>query len=203
MIGCLGIALSLFSFGLSTSYWGFFLRSVLPFSPFLIPTNFAPSSLLFSSRVASLHSASRLLNGALSTGNGLVKATVAEYTDTTNIAQAFAYMSVARSVGNTLGPLIGGALSRPSERSPGLDLSGFSRFSRFSYGFGFGLGSGQEGFWKKYPYFLACCIPAIYAVAALVVTGLYLKEVSHLIRLSLSFFVTDNDMNRPFHALSP
>ncbi|KAF8896546.1 major facilitator superfamily multidrug-resistance, DHA1 sub-family [Infundibulicybe gibba] len=77
---------------------------------------------------------SRCLNGALNGNIGVIKSMMAEITDTTNIAQAFAYMPIAWSTGGTLGPIIGGSLSRPAERFPYL--------------------FGNNEFLKKYPYFL-------------------------------------------------
>jgi len=55
-----------------------------------------------------------------------------------------------------LGPIIGGSLSKPAERFP----------SWF----------GESEFHKKYPYFLACAVPATFSVVAWIVTFLFLKE---------------------------
>lgn len=95
---------------------------------------------------------------------------MAEMTDSSNVAQAFAYMPLAWSTGGTLGPLIGGALSRPAERYPRL------------------FGSWQ--FMKDYPYFLACCIPATYALIAVVIVGVFLNEVQMVqsLRINANFF---------------
>ncbi|KAG6853476.1 hypothetical protein C0991_004092 [Blastosporella zonata] len=79
-----------------------------------------------------------------------------ELTDSTNIAQAYAYMPIAWSTGGTLGPIIGGSLSRPAERFPGL--------------------FGTNEFFKKYPYFLPCAVPATYTAIAWLVTFLFLKD---------------------------
>lgn len=46
---------------------------------------------------------SRALNGALNGNVGILKSMVAEITDETNIAQAYAYMPLAWSSGGTLG----------------------------------------------------------------------------------------------------
>ncbi|RXW25538.1 hypothetical protein EST38_g331 [Candolleomyces aberdarensis] len=99
---------------------------------------------------------SRSLSGALNGNIGVIKSMVAELTDETNLAQAYAYMPIAWSTGCTVGPMIGGSLSRPHEQYPWL--------------------FGDSPFHKKYPYFLACSIPATFSAIAWVVTYRYLKE---------------------------
>ncbi|KAJ7881005.1 member of major facilitator superfamily multidrug-resistance, DHA1 sub-family [Mycena olivaceomarginata] len=103
--------------------------------------------------------ASRSLNGALNGNIGVIKSIVAELTDSTNIAQAYAYMPIAWSTGSTLGPIIGGSLARPAERFPEL--------------------FGDNQFLRKYPYFLPCAIPATFSLVAWVVTLLFLERNSH------------------------
>ncbi|KAG6812577.1 hypothetical protein H0H92_002045 [Tricholoma furcatifolium] len=71
---------------------------------------------------------------------------IVEFTDSSNIAQVYGYMPVAWSLGGTIGPLIGGSLSRPAEQFPGI--------------------FGQNEFLKTYPYFLPCAIAAAYALSA-------------------------------------
>ncbi|KAF8896544.1 member of major facilitator superfamily multidrug-resistance, DHA1 sub-family, partial [Infundibulicybe gibba] len=99
---------------------------------------------------------SRSLNGALNGNIGVIKSMMAEMTDTTNIAQVYAYMPIAWSTGGTLGPIIGGSLSRPAERFPHL--------------------FGNNEFLKKYPYFLPCAVPATFSALAWVVVFVFLKE---------------------------
>ncbi|KAF9560717.1 member of major facilitator superfamily multidrug-resistance, DHA1 sub-family [Agrocybe pediades] len=99
---------------------------------------------------------SRSLNGALNGNIGVIKSMMAEMTDSTNISQAYAYMPIAWSTGGTLGPIIGGSLSRPAEQFPHL--------------------FGKSEFLKKYPYFLPCAVPATFSLVAWVVTFLFLKE---------------------------
>jgi len=81
---------------------------------------------------------------------------MAEMTDATNIANAYAYVPLARSAGATIGPIIGGFLARPAERFPHL--------------------FGNNAFLKKFPYFLPCAIPATVALLAWLVTFLFFKE---------------------------
>ncbi|KIK91599.1 hypothetical protein PAXRUDRAFT_149153 [Paxillus rubicundulus Ve08.2h10] len=99
---------------------------------------------------------SRALNGALNGNIGVMKSMMVEITDSTNLAQAYAYMPIAWSSGASLGPLIGGSLSRPADRFP--DVFGHSDFL------------------KKYPYFLACAVPATFSALAWVVIFFFLKE---------------------------
>ncbi|KAJ7236260.1 major facilitator superfamily multidrug-resistance, DHA1 sub-family [Mycena haematopus] len=101
---------------------------------------------------------SRSLNGALNGNIGVIKSIVAELTDSTNIAQAYAIMPLAWSTGSTLGPIIGGSLAQPAERFP--DIFGNNQFLR------------------KYPYFLPCAVPATFSLIAWTVTLLFLKETA-------------------------
>ncbi|KAH9928662.1 MFS general substrate transporter [Fomitopsis serialis] len=124
MIGLLGLSLSMYSFGMSRTFWGLVV--------------------------------SRSLNGALNGNIGVLKSMMAEITDSTNIAEAYAYLPLAWMTGGTLGPMIGGLLSRPHERFPIL--------------------FGHNEFMARYPYFLACAVPATFSVLAFFVTMIFLKE---------------------------
>ncbi|KAG1841120.1 major facilitator superfamily domain-containing protein [Suillus subalutaceus] len=99
---------------------------------------------------------SRALNGALNGNIGVIKSMMVEITDSTNLAQAYAYMPIAWSSGGAIGPLIGGSLSRPADRFPNI--------------------FGHWQFMKTYPYFLACAVPATFSILAWVVTFLFLQE---------------------------
>jgi len=99
---------------------------------------------------------SRSLNGALNGNIGVMKSMMVEITDSTNLAQAYAYMPIAWSTGATLGPYVGGSLSKPVDRFPDT--------------------FGDWDFFKKYPYFMACAVPATFTAVAWLVTFLFLKE---------------------------
>ncbi|KAG0699160.1 major facilitator superfamily domain-containing protein [Suillus ampliporus] len=99
---------------------------------------------------------SRALNGALNGNIGVMKGMMVDITDSTNLPQAYAYMPIAWSGGATIGPLIGGLLSRPVDQFPNV--------------------FGQSQFLKTYPYFLACAVPATFSVLAWVVAFLFLRE---------------------------
>ncbi|EAU85340.2 hypothetical protein CC1G_07610 [Coprinopsis cinerea okayama7 len=124
IMGLTGLSLSMYSFGLSKTFWGLVL--------------------------------SRSLNGALNGNIGVIKSMMAEMTDETNISRAYAYFPISWSTGSTLGPIIGGSLSKPAERFP--------------------RWFGDSEFLKAYPYFLACAVPATFSLTALIVTLFFLKE---------------------------
>ncbi|KAF9219805.1 MFS general substrate transporter [Gyrodon lividus] len=99
---------------------------------------------------------SRCLNGALNGNIGVMRSMIAEITDPTNVAEAFAYLPFTWSAGTTLGPMIGGSLSHPAERFPNV--------------------FGNSSFFKEYPYFLPCAVPATVSALCWAVTSMYLKE---------------------------
>ncbi|KAJ3998915.1 member of major facilitator superfamily multidrug-resistance, DHA1 sub-family [Lentinula boryana] len=140
LIGLFGLSMSMYCFGLSTTFWGLVL--------------------------------SRSLNGALNGNIGVIKSIMAEMTDSTNIAQAYAYMPIAWSTGGVLGPMIGGALARPADQFPHL--------------------FGNNEFLKKYPYFLPCAVPATFSAIAWLVTFLFLKETVHAPTFALPKLLRSN-----------
>ncbi|KAJ7149118.1 major facilitator superfamily multidrug-resistance, DHA1 sub-family, partial [Mycena filopes] len=101
---------------------------------------------------------SRSLNGALNGNIGVIRSMVVEMTDSTNIAQAYAYMPLGWSLGGVLGNMIGGSLAHPADRFPNV--------------------FGESPFMQKYPYFLACAIPATFSIIAWFVTLFFLKETA-------------------------
>ncbi|KDQ11882.1 hypothetical protein BOTBODRAFT_113712 [Botryobasidium botryosum FD-172 SS1] len=96
----------------------------------------------------------RATAGALSGNVGVLKSVLAEITTSQTQAFAFACMPITWSVGGTIGPLLGGFLSRPADR-----------FAAFS-----------GKFWVEYPYFLPCLMTAAFAMLCFVVAGLLLEE---------------------------
>ncbi|KAI0287659.1 MFS general substrate transporter [Russula brevipes] len=98
---------------------------------------------------------SRFLAGALNGNIGVMKSMLAEMADETNIAQAFAIIPLSWALGVAAGPYVGGFLSRPHDRWPGL----------FS-----------NSFWVQYPYFLPCAVTSGYAMLSLIVASILLKE---------------------------
>ncbi|KAH8993668.1 major facilitator superfamily domain-containing protein, partial [Lactarius deliciosus] len=98
---------------------------------------------------------SRCLHGMLNGNIGVMKSMMAELTDETNMARGFSLIPVTWAVGSTLGPFIGGVLSRPQDRWPNV----------FSH-----------PFWGEYPYFLPCLATAAYALLSFTLAAIFLKE---------------------------
>ncbi|KAH9054526.1 MFS general substrate transporter [Lactarius vividus] len=114
------------------------------------------SSILFGlSRSFSALVFSRCLHGMLNGNIGVMKSMMAELTDETNIARGVSLMSITWAVGSTMGPFIGGVLSRPQDRWPNV----------FSH-----------PFWGEYPYFLPCLATAAYALLSFSLAAIFLKE---------------------------
>ncbi|KAH9855870.1 MFS general substrate transporter [Lenzites betulinus] len=101
---------------------------------------------------------SRSLVGVLNGNSGVSKSMVGEITDETNIAQGFACLPIAWSVGYTVGPFLGGQLAKPHDRWPNV----------FSH-----------PFWLEYPYFLPCAASAAISTFTFIVTAIFLKETLH------------------------
>lgn len=122
---------------------------------------------------------SRCAQGALNGNIGVTKSMMGEITDSTNMAQGFAFLPVVWCIGMTLGcveaprlsslvhvlsidpdlgsPVVGGTLSNPAQRWP----------KTF----------GKSTFWIKYPYFLPCFVTALFSISAFLSTLVGLREV--------------------------
>ncbi|KAI0246217.1 major facilitator superfamily domain-containing protein [Lactifluus subvellereus] len=98
---------------------------------------------------------SRCLHGVLNGNIGVMKSMLAELTDETNMARGFSLIPVIWAVGGTIGPFIGGVLSRPQDRWPNV----------FSH-----------PFWAEFPYFLPCLACAAYALLSFILAAIFLKE---------------------------
>lgn len=98
---------------------------------------------------------SRCLVGLLNGNSGVMKSMIGEITDSTNMAQAFAWLPIVWCLGASIGPFIGGNLARPHDRWPEL----------FSH-----------PFWTKYPYFLPCLGSATFSAFVLMTTAVVLRE---------------------------
>ncbi|KAF9468192.1 major facilitator superfamily domain-containing protein [Collybia nuda] len=96
------------------------------------------------------------LNGFFNGYPGVNRSILAEITDTTNIAQAFAIIPIAWFTGVAFASLIGGSLSRPAESFPKI--------------------FGSNEFLKNYPYFLPCAVSATFTAVVWIVTSIVLKE---------------------------
>ncbi|KAG5653633.1 hypothetical protein H0H81_011735 [Sphagnurus paluster] len=99
---------------------------------------------------------SRCMQGVFNGNIGVSKSVMAELTDSTNIADAFAMIPLMWSFGSTIGPIVGGILSEPAKTWP--DLFGSSLFFR------------------QYPYFLPCAVAAFIAFLSGAIASVGLKE---------------------------
>ncbi|KAG1797370.1 major facilitator superfamily domain-containing protein [Suillus plorans] len=100
--------------------------------------------------------ASRVFCGAFNSSDGVLETLVMDTTDVTNMPEAYGYIPIPWMIGNTVGPLIGGSLSRPADRFP--DIFGRSELL------------------KTYPYLLPCSISAFFMSIAWLITYFRLKE---------------------------
>ncbi|KAH7885550.1 major facilitator superfamily domain-containing protein [Phlebopus sp. FC_14] len=145
LIGIFGTSLSTICFGLSRTFTSLVLRS---------PSHSTLWSL--DSDVNNVNNiSSRCITGALNGNIGVTKSILGDLTDSTNMAQGFALMPLAWSLGNTVGPVLGGTLARPQDHFPAV----------FS-----------DPFWEQFPYFLPCGIAAAYAVLTFTLVLFFLRE---------------------------
>ncbi|KAF8589035.1 member of major facilitator superfamily multidrug-resistance, DHA1 sub-family [Ramaria rubella] len=101
--------------------------------------------------------ASRAIGGLLNGNIGVIKSTIGELTDDTNVAQAFAMLPITFALGNTLAPLIGGSLQHPYEQLGGVFLTEF---------------------WHANPYFLPCVTVALVSISAFLACVFLLRETA-------------------------
>ncbi|KAF8528737.1 major facilitator superfamily domain-containing protein [Gautieria morchelliformis] len=99
---------------------------------------------------------SRALSGALNGNIGVMKSMMAEMTDETNQAQTFSFLQLVFAAGVSAASFIGGGLSHPYERFPG--VFGWSKF------------------WKDYPFALPCFVSGLFCVTAFTTAFIWLKE---------------------------
>ncbi|KAG2138610.1 major facilitator superfamily domain-containing protein [Suillus bovinus] len=99
---------------------------------------------------------SRVVCGAFDPSVGVVKSLLMDITDATNMPNAYNYMPIPLMIAGTVGPLIGGSLSRPADRFP--DTFGRSEFL------------------KTHPYLLPCFTSAFFISIAWLVACFCLKE---------------------------
>ncbi|KAF9259197.1 MFS general substrate transporter [Marasmius fiardii PR-910] len=102
----------------------------------------------------------RCAQGMFNGNIGVTKTVLAELSDKTNRADAFALISVAWTSGSTLGPVIGGLLADPVTRWP-------DTFGKIS-------------FFVDYPYFLPCAVAGLFALLAFIFALFGLKETHPL-----------------------
>ncbi|RXW25540.1 hypothetical protein EST38_g339 [Candolleomyces aberdarensis] len=98
----------------------------------------------------------RACQGMFNGNIGVSKSVLAEITDSTNIADAYALTPIMWSSGTTIGPTLGGVLSNPASRWP-------ETFGRIP-------------FFHHHPYFLPCAAAALIAFSSFFVSAIAMKE---------------------------
>ncbi|KAJ6570054.1 major facilitator superfamily domain-containing protein [Mycena vulgaris] len=98
---------------------------------------------------------SRCLTGLLNGNTGVMKSALGDLTDSSNRAQGFAYVPRIWATGASLGPLIGGSLSRPQERFPKMFAAPF---------------------WGEFPYLLPCLVTGGFVFCSFLVVLVLFKE---------------------------
>ncbi|KZP22950.1 MFS general substrate transporter [Athelia psychrophila] len=101
----------------------------------------------------------RCIQGIMNGNIGISKSVIIDITDSTNIAQAFAFLPLTWGLGVVVGPMIGGTLSHPVEQ--------------------WSSTLGKIEFLRQYPYALPCFTVALIPLAAFAITTLFFKEVSN------------------------
>ncbi|KAG1858684.1 MFS multidrug-resistance DHA1 sub-family [Suillus tomentosus] len=98
----------------------------------------------------------RVICGAFDSSGAVLKTLVMDITDTTNMPKAYSYTPIPVMIATTVGPLIGGLLSRPADRFPNI--------------------FGRSELLKTYPYLLPCSISAFFISIIWLIAYIYLKE---------------------------
>jgi MFS family permease len=118
---------------------------------------------------------SRSICGMLNGNSGVMKSVMGELTDSTNMAQGFALISITWCFGSFLGFVMGGALARPQDRWPNIF-------------------AGQ--FWAKYPYFLPCAVAASVVLVSFVLVS-FLEETLATVRKRKRNITSDTTSDQP------
>ncbi|KIJ98481.1 hypothetical protein K443DRAFT_133426 [Laccaria amethystina LaAM-08-1] len=98
----------------------------------------------------------RCMQGIFNGNIGVSKTVLGEITDSSNIADAFALIQLMWTSGITIGPILGGLLSNPAERWPGI--------------------LGKIRLFQDHPYFLPCAAASLLAFSAFPISLIALKE---------------------------
>ncbi|KAG2106645.1 major facilitator superfamily domain-containing protein [Suillus discolor] len=99
---------------------------------------------------------SRVVSGAFDASDSMVKSTLMDITDATNMPKACSYVPIPWTIATAVGSLIGGSLSQPADRFPNI--------------------FGRSELLKTYPYLLPCSISAFFISIIWLVVFIHLKE---------------------------
>lgn len=98
----------------------------------------------------------RFLSGVLSGNLGILKSYLTEITDDSNRSNGFVFFQMSTSIGNIIGPLIGGMLCKPADKYPHI----------------FPL----DSVWGRHPYLLPCLICFVNSVISALMCLLFMEE---------------------------
>jgi len=98
----------------------------------------------------------RVMSGILSGNLGILKTYLTEITDESNRTKAFAILQTSGSIGNIIGPLIGGLLSKPASKYPKIFK--------------------PNSIWHHFPYLFPCILCVVNSILASAMCFLFLKE---------------------------
>eukprot|EP01036_Dinobryon_divergens_P023858 gene23858-32247_t len=167
-MGHSGSELGLYAGGLAASFCAAQLCSAIMWGKFsdeygrkpaiLIGTiGAAVGTLIFGfSKVYSQAVMGRVVSGFLCGNLGVLKSYLAEITDDTNRGKGFSLISLAWSVGCSIAPFAGGALSKPADHYP-------QYFSK-------------HGLFGQFPYLLPCLLCVFFNIFASIFCAVYMVE---------------------------
>ncbi|KAG2069693.1 hypothetical protein BDR04DRAFT_671802 [Suillus decipiens] len=89
---------------------------------------------------------SRVICGAFNAQNGLIKNSLMDITNATNLPKAYAYLQISFMLAAIIGPIAGGMLSQPADRFPEI--------------------FGRSELLNTYPYLLSCTVSVVCASIA-------------------------------------
>mmetsp|Transcript_28943 Transcript_28943/g.28634 ORF Transcript_28943/g.28634 Transcript_28943/m.28634 type:complete len:165 (-) Transcript_28943:607-1101(-) len=117
----------------------------------------------------------RSISGLVNGNTGVAKAYATEITDDTNSAKLFSYLGFSWGIGVMLGPILGGGLSRISDKIPSI----------FS----------PDGFWGDYPYFLPMLTSSFISLIGLVIGYFVLNETNRKVKVLKSPWLLTKNSN--------
>ncbi|KAI8461182.1 major facilitator superfamily domain-containing protein, partial [Phakopsora pachyrhizi] len=101
---------------------------------------------------------SRFIAGMMNGNIAVLQSIIGEITDSTNFADAAAYLPICYAVGSIVGPVLGGCLAKPADQYPNI--------------------FGQNKFLIEYPYFLPCFVGGSLNFIAIIIGVFFMEEVN-------------------------
>ncbi|KAF8329788.1 major facilitator superfamily domain-containing protein [Cantharellus anzutake] len=101
---------------------------------------------------------SRCLAGLLNGNIGVIKSSIGELSDSTNVQDAFRYMPLCWPLGEAIGGLIGGYLSNPNKHFPRVFKS--------------------SPFFESFPYLLPCATAAMFPLTGVILSTVAFRETN-------------------------